>query len=158
MNLGMKKKNSPTNSHFLPFQPFINRSTSLPQPFTVRTFILLLLATFFTVFFTGCGVYSFSGASIPATVQTASVRDFPNQATTVAPNLSQTLTEKLRNKIESETRLDLRTDNTADARFTGAILEYSVTPAAAGANDQAALNRLTVTVRVEYANVKTNEG
>ena len=42
------------------------------------THIVLVLAT--VVLFHGCGIYSFSGASIPAEAKTVSVQYFPNQA------------------------------------------------------------------------------
>lgn len=102
----------------------------------------------------GCGVYSFSDTAVDPRTKTVSVKDFPNLAANVQPGLSLALSEKLRTKIQRETRLQLIQTN-ADARFSGAIVSYYVAPAASGSNDQAQLNRLTVTVRVEYINTQT---
>ncbi len=104
-----------------------------------------------------CGVkYSFTGTSINPDVKTVSVERIPNQASLVVPSLSQTLEEKLKDKFTIEGRLDLTTEE-GDAAFSGAITQYNVRPAASGANDQAALNRLTIAVRMEYTNRITDE-
>ena len=56
----------------------------------------------------GCGYkvnYSLSGASIPPDAKTFSVAYFPNNAPMVAPILSSTLTDALRDKFMRQTRL-----------------------------------------------------
>jgi hypothetical protein len=62
---------------------------------------LLLLILALTA--AGCGVYSFSGASISPDVKTFSVQFFPNRAQLVQPLLSQAFTEKLKEKLISQT-------------------------------------------------------
>ena len=55
----------------------------------------------FMIFFTqisGCGVYSFSGTSIPESVKTFCVYYIKNNAPLVQPNLSNNLTEELKTK------------------------------------------------------------
>lgn len=106
--------------------------------------------------YTGCGIYSFTGTSIHPDAKTVSVETFPNLASLVAPTLSQTLTEKLRDKFTAETRLDLIVES-GDVEFTGAIINYFVTPAASGADDQAAFSKLTLAIRVDYLNTITGE-
>lgn len=114
-----------------------------------KLFYLLLICIFSL---SACGIkYSFTGTSINPDVKTVSVERIPNQATLVVPSLSQTLEEKLKDKFTIEARLDLVAEE-GDAAFSGAITQYNVLPAASGANDQAALNRLTISVRMEYAN------
>ena len=54
-----------------------------------------------------CGIYSFSGASIPAEAKTVSVEYFPNHAQLVDPLLSDNLTTALRDAMNSQTTLDL---------------------------------------------------
>ncbi|MEZ4887326.1 MAG: LptE family protein [Chitinophagales bacterium] len=104
-----------------------------------------------------CGVkYSFTGTSINPDVKTVSVERIPNQASLVLPSLSQTLEEKLKDKFTTEARLDLVTEE-GHAAFSGTITQYDIRPAASGANDQAALNRLTISVRMEYTNSITEE-
>ena len=120
-----------------------------------RLSAILFLAVMLSL--AGCKIYSFTGTNIDYTqVKTVYVETFPNQASTVVPSLSQTLTEKLRNKLISETRLDLQ-DSEADINFGGVIVSYTVEPAASGADDQAALNRLTITVNANFDNTISGE-
>lgn len=93
--------------------------------------------------------YSFSGASIPPEAKTVSVQYFQNVASLAPPTLSQTFTEALRDKLSSQTRLAL-ISKAGDLSFEGSITSYSATPIAIQSTDQAALNRLTITVNVKY--------
>ena len=106
-----------------------------------------------TTLFGGCTVkYSFSGASIPTEAKTVSIAYFPNNAPMVAPTLSSTLTEALQDKFARQTKLQLVTSN-GDLAFEGEITNYTSTPAAITANETAAMNRLTVTVKVKFTNI-----
>ena len=53
--------------------------------------------------------------------------------------------------VSSQTNLALTKQN-GDLQFEGAIVDYSVSPVAVQSTDQAALNRLTVTINVKYTN------
>lgn len=95
--------------------------------------------------------YSTSGASISPEVKTCTVRYFQNRAPNASPYLAQQLTDRLREKIQSSTRLTMLTDG-GDVYFEGEIVGYEVSPQAVQGNDKAAQNRLTVTVRVRFVN------
>jgi hypothetical protein len=98
---------------------------------------------------TGC--YSFSGASIPPNIKTFSVDFFPNRATMVNPTLSAEFTDGLRSYISS--RSSLRpSEGIPDIEISGEITAYTLTPMAAQTDAQAALQRFTITVRVNFAN------
>ncbi|MBL0343401.1 MAG: LptE family protein [Bacteroidetes bacterium] len=112
------------------------------------SFVILFIS-----FFYGCGVYSFTGASISPDVKTVSIANFPNQASLVQPSLSQIFTEKMKDKFVSQTNL-IQTKSGGDLQFEGAITDYVSQPTAIQGNEQAALNRLTITVKVKFANVK----
>lgn len=114
-----------------------------------KTYLLLVV---FAGLFSGCGVYSFSGASIPAEMKTVSIQFFENNAALVVPYLSQQFTEDLKTRIRNQSQLSLlRAD--ADANFEGRITDYRITPAAIQGNERAGLERLTITVSVKYTNV-----
>ena len=98
----------------------------------------------------GCGIYSFSGASIPAEAKTVSVDYFPNHAQLVDPLLSDNLTTALRDAMNSQTTLDL-VESGGDLAFEGEITDYKTTPVAI-TGQTAALNRLTITVKVRFTN------
>ena len=99
----------------------------------------------------GCGIYSFNGASIPPEAKTVSIQYFPNYAPLVQPTLSQTLTDALQSKFTAQTRLTL-VDKGGDLSFEGAITGYSTSPTAITSNETAALQRLTITVKVKFTN------
>lgn len=100
---------------------------------------------------TGCGVYSFTGASIPPEAKTISIGYFVNNATLVEPTLSQLITDGLRDRFLSQTTLSLVNEN-GDLQLTGVITDYTTRPTAIQGNETAALNRLTVTVKVTFVN------
>lgn len=84
---------------------------------------------------------------------TVAVLQFTNTAPLAKPTLAQTMTESLRDFIIRQTKYALVTED-ADAYFEGEVIGYSISPVAivAGSTDQAALNRLTITVKVKYTN------
>jgi hypothetical protein len=108
------------------------------------------------MFMVGCnfmrGGYSFSGASIPEAAKTFSVAYFPNNAPMVSPTLSTMLTESLKDKFSRQTKLQL-VEEGGDFAFEGEITGYSSTTASVSSDNYAQLNRLTITVRVEFTNV-----
>lgn len=111
--------------------------------------IFLSLVALFSITISGCGVYSFTGASTPPEAKTVSVVLFPNKAELVQPSLSQLFTEALREKFSSQTSLILVPKN-GDLHFEGEITGYSTEPVAITGEQQAALIRLKITVNVRY--------
>jgi hypothetical protein len=107
-------------------------------------FLLLLLTS-------GCGVYSFTGASIPPGAKTISIAYFVNNAQFVEPSLSQSLTDALRDRFLSQTDLDFVKEG-GDLQLEGYITEYSTRPVAIQGDETAALNRLSITVKVKFTN------
>ncbi len=117
-----------------------------------KSLVLLLSILLLTGFFSSCKVgYSFTGANISPAVKTFSVYYFPNRARLVNPTLSQSFTEALREKLQRQTSLNELAED-GDLIFEGQITGYEVRPMAVQKDDFAALNRLTITVRVKYTN------
>lgn len=112
-----------------------------------------LLFPLLMIFLYGCHVYSFTGASIAPDVKTITIANFPNQATLVQPSLSQVFTEKMKDKFVSQTNL-VQTKSGGDLQFEGMITDYFSVPTAIQGNEQAALNRLTIVVKVKFVNIK----
>ena len=94
---------------------------------------------------------SMSGASIPIEAKTVSVGFFTNNTTLGAPSLSLRFSEKLRDVVSQQTRLALVKQN-GDLHFEGYIADYNVAPVAIQSNDQAAQNRVTISVNVKFTN------
>lgn len=117
-----------------------------------KSIILLITVLITTGLFNSCKIgYSFTGANISPAVKTFSVYYFPNRARLVNPTLSQTFTEELRDKLQRQTPLNELAED-GDLIFEGQITGYEVRPMAVQKDDMAALNRLTITVRVKYTN------
>ncbi|MEL0299889.1 MAG: LptE family protein [Flavobacteriaceae bacterium] len=120
-----------------------------------------LMALLISIGLYGCGIYSFTGASIPAGTQTFQVNFFENQAgnrpgSTVEPGLDQDFTIALQDLILNLTNLSL-VNRDGDLIYEGEIVEYSVTPMSATADIKAAQNRLTMAVNLRYYNTKNEE-
>jgi len=115
-----------------------------------KSFIFLVVALLVPILHS-CGVYSFTGASVPAEAKTISVLYFPNKATMVQPMLSKSITEALQDKFRSESSLSI-TQRNGDLAVEGEITGYDTQPIAIQGNQTAALNRLTITVNVRFRN------
>lgn len=103
--------------------------------------------------------YSLNGASIPTGTKTASVQYFQNRASIVSPKLAQLLTDKLKDKILSQTSLKIVNNEFGDANFEGVIEGYTTEPKAISGGDEitASLNRLEIRLKVKYSNSKDGE-
>lgn len=103
-----------------------------------------------------CGIYSFTGTSIQPDVMTVSIPYFEYKALKVNPSLSNQITEALQEKFIRLTRLEL-VDDEGDLEIVGSVTGYDVKATAITASEQAAQNRLTVTVKVAFVNRKYPE-
>ncbi len=103
-----------------------------------------------------CGIYSFTGTSIQPDVETVTINYFDYQALKVNPSLSNDLTTALQDKFLKLTKLE-QVDMDGDLEISGAVTGYDVTATAITANEQAAQNRLTVTVKISFTNRKYPE-
>lgn len=100
-----------------------------------------------------CGIYSFTGTSIQPDVKTITINYFEYTAIKVNPSLSNDITEALQEKFLKLTRLE-QVDMDGDLEITGTVSGYDVKATAVTASEQAATNRLTVTVKVSFTNRK----
>jgi len=108
-----------------------------------------------------CGIYSFTGSSIPVGVETFQVDYFENTAggkpgSTIEPGLDRDFTIALQDLIVNQTSLNL-VNQGGDIIYSGEITDFSVTPMAATAEIKAAQNRLKMSVMVNYENVLNEE-
>ena len=108
-----------------------------------------------------CGIYSFTGTSIPTGAKTFQVNYFENQAgsrpgSTVEPGLDRDFTLALQDIILGQTNLSL-VKTSGDLVYEGEITQYSITPMTSTANLTAAQNRLSMTVNLRYSNANNEE-
>lgn len=96
--------------------------------------------------------YKFNGANINyQTTHSISVADFPNNAAMVNPNLSNLLSEGIRDLYQRQTRLQVLRKG-GDLELEGEITGYDITQGAIGADSYATESKLTVTVMVHFSN------
>jgi len=114
--------------------------------------LLILTATMLT----SCGIYSFSGTSIQPDINTITLNYFEYKAQKVNPNLSNEISEALKNQFRKMTKLE-QVEMDGDLEIEGEITGYDVSAAAVTADEVAARNRLTITVRIKFTNRKYPE-
>ena len=104
------------------------------------------------------GCYSLRGVIISPDTKTFSVSLFTNSASTAPPTLAQTFTEKLKDKIRNNTRLNLVNTEGSDLAFTGSVVGFEVIAVAPQPNQPAAFNQLKITIAVEMTDTKNEKG
>ncbi len=125
----------------------------------LKVFSAILIAM---IIVTGCGVYSFTGASISPEIKTISIQTFFNNASLGPSNMSVLFTESIKDYYQQNTSLTLVDDN-GDLQIEGYIDNYTITPVSAsssGNNDQAdfsTVSRITITVFASYVNTQDDE-
>lgn len=103
-----------------------------------------------------CGIYSFTGTSIQPDIKTVTIDYFEYKALRVNPSLSNDLTEKMKENFRKMTRLE-QVEVDGDIEIEGSVTGYDVRATAITANDVAAQNRLTVSVKIKFTNRKYPE-
>ena len=116
----------------------------------------LLVIALAMLMVSSCGIYSFSGTSIQPDVNTITINYFEYKAQKVNPSLSNDLTEAVKNQFRKMTRLS-QVEMDGDLEITGEVTGYDVRASAVTAGDVAAMNRLTVSVKVDFQNRKHPE-
>ncbi|HSK13842.1 MAG TPA: LPS assembly lipoprotein LptE [Phnomibacter sp.] len=123
-------------------------------PFSFSAPLILMVITLLTA----CGVYTMRDISIPPEVKTIKINFIENKATYVNPQLSPRVTDRLQQKVVSQTRLVRTNNDDADWVVSGYISEYRVTTSGIS-GQQASTNRLSVGVKLtlkDNVNNKSN--
>ena len=125
--------------------------------FPFAAFVLFLAA----IGFNSCGVYSFADVSIPDSIKTVRINFFENRAQYINPQLSPTLTDRVRQRIVNQTKLAQTQSDNAHYDITGTITNYSISTSgiSSGNNNQrqASMNNLNVTVHIVLNNRLSGE-
>lgn len=116
--------------------------------------IVLLAGCVIYLMLAGC--YSFRGTSIPANTNTFYIANFTLDTYDAPFNLSQMITEKLKDKIRKETRLKYA-ETDPDIEFTGKVTNYIVSPVAPQNNQVPSANRLEITINVDFKDHKNEK-
>ncbi|MBP9987780.1 MAG: LptE family protein [Bacteroidales bacterium] len=120
---------------------------------TLRTIAIALLMA---LPLTGCGIYSFSGTSIKPDVKTITIEPVVNNAMKINPSLANSLTEALIDKFKKLTSLE-NVEMDGDLQLYVTVESYDVKAQGVSANETVAQNRLTVTCKATFDNIKHPE-
>ena len=114
---------------------------------------MLLFCCTLLLLFSSCSIsYKFNGANINyQTTHSISIADFPNNAPMVNPNLSNALSEGIRDLYQRQTRLQVLRKG-GDLELEGEIVGYDLSQTAISANSYASESRLTIRVTVHFIN------
>ena len=115
-------------------------------------YILYILLAFTAI---SCGIYNFTGGST-GNAKTFQVNFFQNRAPLIEPGMDRDFTFYLQDLINNQTNLSLTTTN-GDLVYEGEIVNFTIAPMAANAEQRAAQNRLTVTINVRFTNIKESD-
>ena len=101
--------------------------------------------------FATCRYSTKDTSPIPPDITTFHVNTFQNKARYVNPQITPQLTDNIKQKIISQTRLRQINDDTADYDISGYISDYSITTSGV-ANQQAGTNRLSIIFHLIFKN------
>jgi hypothetical protein len=123
----------------------------MPKEITpYKKIILFIVFTLHILAISGCKIYSFTGASISG--KTINIYTFENRASNVVPTLAPVISEKVRNRILSQTGLTAKNTDEVDYLMKSYITGYNVSITGMQGTMAASQNRLTITLEVEFIN------
>jgi len=109
----------------------------------------------FGISLSSCHVYSFTGAAIEG--KTINIHFIENNARNAVPTLSPTFTQKLRQRIISQTSLSQLNNDLTDYDIAGTITNYDISIAAVVGTETSSKNRLTITANIIFVNRKNEK-
>ena len=123
--------------------------------FLLPALFIILLSNIFSV-----GCYSFRETSpLPDSVKTVNIHLLDNRAPYLNTQLAPSLTERLKQKIISQTKLRQTNDDNAHLDITGFISDYSASTVgitSVNGKSQSSANRLNVSVHIVMLNTLDN--
>jgi hypothetical protein len=128
----------------------VNRKPSSRNVFSNWKLLIVYGLLPIALLISGCYTFKDIG-SIPKEVKTFRVTYIENRARYINPQLSPQLTEKLKQKIVNQTRLTGVQTEDAHYDIGGQVTGYNVTTSGIS-NQQAAVQRLSVTVHINFRN------
>lgn len=117
-----------------------------------RNEFLCVLITGYALIAASCGIYSFSGSTLPSHIKTVAVPLLDNK--TAEFGIDQQLTDALITAITQDNSLKIADNRTADSILRGTIVTISETAGAYDKNENASGFRVTITVTVSYEDIK----
>jgi hypothetical protein len=156
MNWGFQKEHYIEKSNNMTFSFNVSmRQFSMNQSLNTYNIMKKTLLLLPVLLLTNCKYYNFTGTG-KIDAETVQVNFFQNYAELVEPGLDRDFTIALQDLIQNQTSLNLISNN-GDLVYEGEIVDFRIAPMTATANQQAAQNRVTLTVNVRFMNKKKEE-
>jgi len=121
----------------------------------MKKFLTFIIPVWLTAF-SSCGVYSFSGASVPKEVKTISIDYIQNKAPNAWSSIDNLFNQELRNKMTRDGGLKV-IDGGGDYQIKGYISDYRITPQVPTTGAFSNKYRLDITVQIEFHDVVTDK-
>lgn len=116
------------------------------------------LLFFLCISFVGCGVYTFSGSTLPSHLKTVDIPLFTNQS--LQPGVAEDITAKLNSKVQEDNLLKPVSQN-SDATIIGKVLSYDNRPYTYGSksvrNVDVSSYSVKISVEVEFLDNKKDK-
>ncbi|NUQ81519.1 MAG: hypothetical protein HUU10_07915 [Bacteroidetes bacterium] len=104
-----------------------------------------------------CGVYSFTGASIPPHLKRIDIPVFQDKSNSGILSLKETITDEVTNRIITQSSLELASGTGADCRLSASIVSYSNQPYVITQGVASATNRISIRIQVTYQDLVKRE-
>lgn len=112
---------------------------------------VIVVALLLSVGLSACKIYSFTGANLSPDVKSVTIDLLDNRAASAPASYAQIFTEKLKLKMVTEANLK-QVNVDGDLHFSGYVTSYNVSALAPTAQVQTGVNRLNITVHIEFVN------
>ena len=128
------------------------------KQFISNGLMAVVLAWTGAVTVSGCGYYSFTGASIPEHLGTIAIPLVEDNTISTVTSLDSELTRLMIDRFVRQTRLSLETnESSADALLSVVISRYENSPTSVSGNEQATRNRVSISVTIRYQDQVENK-
>jgi Lipopolysaccharide-assembly len=105
---------------------------------------------------TSCGIYSFSGATVPKEVKSISIQYIQNKAPNAWTSIDRIFNQELRNKLVNEAGLKIN-DEKGDYELKGSINSYSISAQTPTQGQISNSYRVQITVQIEFKDNVTDK-
>lgn len=129
---------------------FFEQKTILHSVNRTLNIIIFLFIFLSVVNFTGCCVYSFTGASVPQHLKTVAIPIAEDRSGSGEPGLKELLTDQLIQKFTNDNTLQVTEKVNADALLECVVLPLSDAPAVVSAGENVQARRITLNIQVTY--------
>src|SRR3989304_5559029 len=121
------------------------------NPFCWKLFFLFIMFMLYN--FNGCGVYSFTGASVPEHIKTISIPIAEDRSGSGEPNIREQLTDKLIQKFIDDNTLRVTERANANAVLECTISGFTDAPLIVSTGESVTSRRVTISVLVIYKDI-----